>query len=155
MAIKDITKDKTLERGLDFAQTSAQYYTGRVIDFTNDADLASVFTHPIFDLAIGEAYDTLYIFVKEACTSGGAATIRFRIGTGGDFLTGLIPVGNLGLGHRYKFGGTAIGGTDGIEDGFAATTAQTIQMAVGTAAMTAGKLYVVLGKLRNLDRIIK
>ena len=109
------------------------------LDFVDDGASATG-THNVLDVAVGECLLGGYFFVETAVTSSGSATVQFGINS--DTLSGAIPKANLALGDCGVFGFHTTDDTT-THSGFAYTTAKTLDVIVGTAAITAGNLLIV------------
>ena len=92
-------------------------------------------------IPVGDAFVGGYVIVTTAFTSGGSATLRFSIN--GDTLTGLLPKADLAIGDVITLQATDVDGTAGVE-GFAVAAAATLDVAVATAAITAGAIRLVV-----------
>lgn len=114
------------------------------IDFTNPdfVGIETVATHKLVTIPIGDALVRGLGVVTTAVLSGGAATLKFNIN--GDDITGLIPKANLAIGDVFDL---VLNNGTGTQSGsgYAHTTALTLDLIVGTSAITAGvvRLYVV------------
>ena len=104
----------------------------RTYDFALDGG-ATADTYKVTDFPDGAAVRLVGIVCKEACTSGGAADISvgFAAGTGTE-LAATIAISKLNAAGKF-------------EAGFASPVSCTdeIEMSIGTAALTAGKLELI------------
>ena len=112
----------------------------------------TVATHNIVAVPSGEAFLRGFFVVTEAFTSGGSATVKFL--TGETDFTGAVAVAALTIGEVFELSPqvdqTATTGVGHYVDG-ATVTAETIDVTIGTAALTAGKGYFVLEFLKVGD----
>jgi len=110
-------------------------------------------THNIAAIPEGFAFLQGAVVVTEAFTSAGSATVKFLTGEA-DF-TGAVPKADLTIGEVFKLEqNLAINATEGAPyyvDG-TTVTAETIDVTVGTAALTAGKAKLVID-LIDISRI--
>ncbi len=109
------------------------------IDFVADGGSATG-THNVLNVGIGKALKGGRFYVIEAVTSSGSATVQFSINS--NTLTGAITKANLALGDNGSFGNHAATATT-TQSGYAYTTAKTLDIIVGGAVITAGKLLVI------------
>jgi hypothetical protein len=104
----------------------------------------TVATHQVRDIAKGNAVVQGYLVVEEDFTSAGLATIQVQLG--GDNLTGAVGKANLVAGDVVPFvlnnGTTTQSGAT-----YAKAAADTLDIVVGTAALTAGKAKIFLVEL--------
>ena len=106
----------------------------------------TVATHKLVTIPIGDAFVGGYLIVTKAVV-GTSSTLRFSIN--GDTLTGLLTEANLAIGDVVTLQATDVDGTAGVE-GFAVTTATTLDVAVGTATLTAGAFVLVVQTMENV-----
>ena len=122
-----------------------QPYETRVYTFdVTDAEfdgIETVATHNIAPIEEGYALIGGCGIVSTAVTSAGSATLKFQVGS--DALTGAIPKANLAAGDVFRllFAESASTESKAL---YAASAADTLDMVVGTAALTAGKITLVL-----------
>lgn len=100
---------------------------------------STVATHNIVPIPVGEALAFAIGYVETAFTSAGSSTHQFQVGS--DTLTGAIPKANLAAGDVIMIGFDANDDTTSAAK-YAKSAADTLDVAVGTAAVTAGKLYL-------------
>jgi hypothetical protein len=102
------------------------------LDFNTLSEIAATGTHDLKKLPAGEALVGLKVVVIEAAASGGAATAQFKV-NGGAINTSAVALAGLAAGfvHNLNVSGVAAYGEN------------TIQLTVGGAAYTGGKLLVV------------
>lgn len=141
MAATDIS---ALVRQSPAAQTHTQPTITRVfkVDFS-DARFSGIegqFAHPIAPIPLGEALIGGCIIVTSDIT-GATGTLTWQIGS--DTLTGLMPVDNLETGDVHRLLFAVAGGTES-KAAYAHTTADTLDMDVNTADITAGVFLLVL-----------
>lgn len=105
-----------------------------LLDFANVADITATGTHDLFDIPAGETLVGLKVVVIAAVTSGGAATIQFKIG-GSVINSTALALSGVAKGFVHNF---AVSGVNAYSDG-----TKPLQMTVGTAAVTGGQLLVI------------
>jgi hypothetical protein len=115
----------------------------------------AVATHNIIAVPVGFAFLDAHVVVTEAFTSGGSATVQFK--TGEANFTGAVPKADLTVGEVFHLNQnlaiTAVVGAPYFVDG-TTVTAETIDVAIGTADLTAGKAkfivrFVDINNLQN------
>ena len=127
----DITNRKISVPGVNAAANFVKQYA-YMLDFTNLAEIAKTGTHKLVNLPAGEALMALKVVVIDKVTSGGAATVQFKVN--GAAVTA-APVALAGLGDGF---------THNLNiSGIAAYGENTLQLTVGTADLTGGKLLVI------------
>jgi hypothetical protein len=103
-----------------------------MLNMNTNADIASVGTHKIVALPEGEALVGLKVIVVEGITSGGAATVQFKLNDAAINSSALALAG-LATGYVHKLN---VAGLKGYG-------ANTLQLTIGTAAITGGKIMVI------------
>jgi hypothetical protein len=103
--------------------------------------IETVATHNLVTIPEGKALVKGFAVVKDAVTSDGNATVQFKVGS--DTLTGAVAKANLAAGDVIELSPNDADGTGGVA-GYAAAAADTLDMTVGTAALTAGRFLLVL-----------
>lgn len=109
-----------------------------LVDLKEVSDAQAVGTHTIALLPRGSAVLGLKVVVLDAVTSSGAATLAFKaqVGVG----TAAAVGGSLALSSLAKGCGHALSVAGGVVQGDGDVK---LQMTVGTAAITGGRLMVV------------
>ena len=113
------------------------------LDFgdSDNAAMLATGTHNVFTIEQGKALLGAYGVVEDAVTSGGSATVQFKVGS--DTLTGALPVANLAAGDSFTIATGSVTGTTSVAS-YAKSAADTLDIAVATAALTAGRILVYL-----------
>jgi len=109
-------------------------------------------THKLVPVPEGEAFLDGYAVVTEAFTSGGAATVQFKTGSGN--FTGTLAVAILTVGTVIPLYPVAsITATDGVAHYVDGTTIteETVDATIATADLTAGKAKLCLRFLKVAD----
>ena len=103
-----------------------------LLDMNTLSEIAEVGTHDFAKLPAGEALVGFKAVVINKMTSGGAATAQFKV-NGSAINSSALALSGLtdGLSHNFNVSGIAAYGEN------------TLQLTVGTAAFTGGKLLVV------------
>ena len=100
-------------------------------------------THNVIALPKGEAVTRVRVIALENTTSGGSATLQFKVAfgeTAENINTSAVGISNLAAGDVYDL---PVNGVKGYDEAVGAV----IQLAVGSAALTAVKLLVVVETL--------
>jgi hypothetical protein len=127
----DITNKNIDVPGVNSATNFIKQYAFEV-DFNTMSEIAEAGTHKLKRLPPGEAVVGLKVVVIEKAASGGAATAQFKVNENAVNTTALALAALAdGFTHNFNVSGIAAYGTN------------TIQLTVGTAAFTGGKLLVV------------
>lgn len=127
----DITNKNITVPGVNSATNFVKQYA-YLLDMTTFSEIAEVGTHDLAKLPAGEALVGLKAVVIDKMTSGGAATAQFKVNGAVINSTALALSGLAdGLTHNFNVSGIAAYGKN------------TLQLTVGTAAFTGGKLLVV------------
>jgi hypothetical protein len=107
-----------------------------MLDFGTNAEIAATGTHDLVKLPAGEAVVGFKIVAVEGAASGGAATAQFKL-NGSAINSSAIALAALadGMVHNVNVSGIAAYGEN------------TLQLTVGGAAYTAGKLLVIVETL--------
>jgi hypothetical protein len=102
------------------------------LDFNTLSEIAATGTHDLKKLPAGEALVGLKVVVIEAAASGGAATAQFKV-NGSAINSTAVALAGLAAGfvHNLNVSGVAAYGEN------------TIQLTVGGAAYTGGKLLCI------------
>lgn len=109
-------------------------------DFATRAGIGATGTHDIIKLPKGEALQAVRVIALETATSGGAATLQFKLafnGTAGNINTSTIALTGLAKGVTQNVVVTGIKSFDSEYEGV-------IQMTVGGAEYTGGKFLLIL-----------
>ena len=104
------------------------------LDFDNVAAITATGTHDVIKVPAGETLVGLKVIVVGAVTSGGAGTVQFKVGGNAINSTALALAG-LAKGFVHNF---TVSGVNGYSNG-----SVPIQLTVGTAALTGGKLLCI------------
>lgn len=134
----DITNINIRIPGVNAATNFVQEYAFG-IDFVTLSGIAATGTHSIFKLPKGEALVGLRVIAVESATSGGAATLQFKVsvnGTAANINSSTVALAGLAKGMVQRFNASGI-------KTFDSDVESVIQMTVGTAAYTGGKLLVI------------
>lgn len=127
----DITNKNISVPGVNSATNFIKQYAFE-LDMNTMSEIAATGTHDIAKLPDGEALVGLKIVVIEKATSGGAATAQFKVNGNAIHSTALALAGLAdGFTHNYNVSGIAAYGEN------------TLQLVVGAAAYTGGKLLVI------------
>lgn len=102
------------------------------LDFNTMSEIAATGTHDLKKLPAGEALVGFKVVVIEKAASGGAATAQFKV-NGTAINSTAVALAGLAAGfvHNLNVSGVAAYGEN------------TIQLTVGTAALTGGKLLCI------------
>lgn len=118
--------------------------------------LKTVATHNLIEIPAGKALVGCRVLIQTAFTSDGSATVQFKIGS--EVLTAAIPVASLVEGavinlnfNTWSGAGTVATSTCALTSAapsggtvsYIKTTADTLDMAVAVAALTAGKFILI------------
>lgn len=107
-----------------------------LLSFANMSEIAAVGTHDLVDFEDGEALVGLRVIAIDGATSGGAATAQFKWSVDG-------TSANINS-STYALSGLAAGMVqNAVVSGVKAYGKGTLQLTVGTAAFTGGKLLVI------------
>jgi hypothetical protein len=107
-----------------------------ILNFNTAADITAVDTHAIVSIPAGEALTGLKVIVVEDITSSGSATVQFKL-SGTAINSTAISLTNLKKGYATAFNAANI--KNNIDD----ETANILQLTVGSAAITGGKIMVI------------
>ena len=110
-------------------------------------EILAVGTHNVIALPRGEAITKIRIVALDATTSGGSATLQFKVAFGEvaeNVGTSAVAIANLAAGDVYDF---AVNGIKGYE----AESGAVIQLSVGAAALTGMKLLVIVETIPVVD----
>ena len=114
--------------------------------FLNGAEVPEILatgTHNVIALPKGEAVTGVRVIALENTTSGGSATLQFKVDFGGtaeNINTSAVGIANLSAGDVHDW---PVNGVKGYDE----TSGAVIQLAVGSAALTAVKLLVIVETL--------
>lgn len=134
----DITNINIKVPGVNTATNYVQQYAF-MVDFATLSGIAATGTHNIVKLPKGEALQSLKIFAVEGATSGGSATLQFKLsvnGTVGNVNSSAVALAGLAKGMVQNFAVTNI-------KAFDAEAEAILQLVVGSAAYTGGKLLLI------------
>ena len=110
----------------------------KVTPVSDSTDTAAA--HEIITLPANSFVTEGYVVVTTTCTSGGSATVKW--GTGSKDYSGAIPVANLAANDVVKL---QIMDYEDVDGGAGySTSADTFDMTIATAALTAGVMYVMI-----------
>lgn len=137
MASADITTKDTLVKGVN-STTNYIRSEAHILDGVENPGIMAADTHDLFVIPAGNALVGLKVIALDSTTSGGSATVTFKAKVGTETATAVgsaIAKANLAAGfvHNLAVATLAYSGTAGT----------TIEMTVGTAALTAVKLLVI------------
>lgn len=121
-------------QGPSFAR---HYIIEPVADGVHEVDGGS--PHQLFEVGASECLRSLQVVVLTTVTSGGSATVQFQAN---DTITGAVGKANLAAGDTMVFGTGGITSTSTF-GGYANGTAYDVELIVGTADLTAGKLLLI------------
>jgi hypothetical protein len=103
-----------------------------MLNMNTNADIAAVGTHNIVALPEGEALVGLKVIVVDGVTSGGSATVQFKVNDTAINSTAFTLAG-LATGYVHSLN---VAGLKGYG-------ANTLQLTIGVAAITGGKIMVI------------
>jgi hypothetical protein len=103
-----------------------------LLDFGINSEVAAAATHDLVNIPAGEVLVGLKVISVSAVTSGGAATVQFKIG-GSAINSNTISLAGLAQGMVHSF---AVANINGEGE-------KVLQLTVGSAAITGGKLLLV------------
>ena len=127
----DITNKNIAIPGVNSATNFVQQYSF-LLDLDNVADITAVGTHNLVKLPADEALVGLKLIIVKGLTSGGSATAQIKVNGTAINTTALALAGLAeGLVHNYNVAGIKAYGEN------------TLQLTVGTAAFTGGKVLVI------------
>lgn len=127
----DITNRNIAVPGVNSATNFTRQYA-YLLDMNTMSAIAEVGTHNLVNLPEKEALTALKIVVIEKATSSGSATAQFKVNGTAINSTALALSGlAVGMSHNINVSGIAAYGNN------------TLQLTVGTAAYTGGKLLVI------------
>ena len=139
MASADITTKDTLVKGVN-SENNYIRSEAHILDGVENPGILAADTHSLFKIPKGNALVGLKVISLATATSGGSATVQFKtkVGTASaEAINGsAIALAKLAAGEVHNFNAAAI-------VTYSATADTTIQMTVGTAALTAVKLLVI------------
>ena len=150
MAATDITTNKDFDVNPRHVFHSHIKTVAKKIDGALSAGLWTVATHNIIQIPIGWALVGGYI-VCTTTAAGATATLQVKI-SDTETLTGLLPVAALAKGEVFPFRSGAVSAVVGWTNAYAHTAAQTLDIAIATAALTAG-VFVVVAELVDIKAI--
>jgi hypothetical protein len=127
----DITNRNIAVPGVNSATNFTKQYAF-LLDMNTMSAIAEVGTHSLVNLPEKEALTALKIVVIEKATSSGAATAQFKV-NGTAVNSSALALSALADGYTHNIN----------VSGVAAYGANTLQLTVGTAAYTGGKLLVI------------
>lgn len=133
MANADITNKDITVPGVNSA-TNFIKSTAFELDFAVVSDIVAVGTHDLIDIPAGETLVGLKVIVVGAVTSGGAGTVQFKVG-GNTINSTALALAGLAKGFVHNL---VVTGVNAYSDGTVP-----IQLTVGTAALTGGKLLCI------------
>lgn len=138
MAAADITAKDTLVKGVN-SMNQYTRYKAHLIDGTEHSGILASDTHDLFTIPKGNMLTGLKLVAKADTTSSGSATVQFKakIGSTAEAIHTAIGKGDLATGDVFACDVQKIKAYDPDNDII-------IQMTVGTAALTALKLFVIV-----------
>jgi hypothetical protein len=142
----DITNVITRVPGVNTA-TNYVRQDAHVFDFTNLAAVGEVGTHDVIKLPRGAALQALRVFALDGAMSSGAATLQFKLsvaGTAAAINSSAIALSGLAKGMSHNIVASGI-------KSFDADSEAVIQITVGTAAFTGGKILVIAETIPAID----
>lgn len=110
-----------------------------LLDFT-EIGVTATGTHDLIDIPAGTAVVKLKLFAVEGVTSGGSATLQFKVhdgNTADNINSTALAIANLADGDVTEI---VVNGTKGI----VSEKGGKLQLAIGTAALTGGKVVMVV-----------
>lgn len=131
----DITNKNILIPGVNSATNFVQEYAVE-LDLGAMAEIAATGTHDLLKLPAGVALVGLKAVVVDAVTSGGAGTVQFKV-NGSAVNSTALSIAQLAKGMVHTMG----------VNGIAAYGENTLQLTVGTAALTGGKVLLIVETL--------
>lgn len=134
----DITNKNIKVPGVNCATNYVQQYA-YCVDFATLDGIAGTGTHDIVKLPKGEALLGLRIVALESATSGGSATLQFKLSVGGTATainSSTIALAGLTAGMIQNLPANNLKSFSGDGEGV-------LQMVVGTAAYTGGKFLLI------------
>lgn len=137
MASADITNKDTHVRGVNSPNNYIRS-EAHLIDGVENPGILAQDTHDLFVLPKGNALVGLKIIALDSTTSSGSATVTFKAKVGTETATAVgsaIAKANLAAGFVHNLAVATLA--------YSTTADTTIQMTVGTAALTAAKLLVI------------
>lgn len=135
----DITNQNIRVPGVNAAGSFVKQQS-YVVDFATISGIAAIGTHDIIKLDKGDALVGVRVFAIEGVASSGAATLQLKLafnGTAANINSSAVALAGLAKGFVQNFPVTGIKSFDNDYEGV-------IQMVVGTAAYTGGKLLLVV-----------
>jgi hypothetical protein len=122
------------------------------IDLANAdyAGVKTVATHNLAPIPEGFALVKAFVVVEDAITSDGNATLTFSVGS--DALSGAVAKAGLAAGDVVELSVSDADGTAGKAT-YAKSAADTLDVAVGVAALTAGRFILVM-ELLDVETIL-
>jgi hypothetical protein len=127
----DITNKKIAVAGVNSNTNFIKQYAF-LLDMNTMADIAAVGNHDLAKLPAGEALTGLKIVVIEKAVSSGAATAQFKV-NGSAVNSSALALAGLAEGFTHNLNVA----------GIAAYGENTLQLTVGGAAYTGGKLLLI------------
>lgn len=131
----DITNKNIAVPGVNSPANFVRQYSYQ-LDFVNASEVAATGTHDLQKLPAGESLIGLKVIVIDAVTSGGAGTLQFKVKVG----TASTAIHSSAI----ALAGVAKGFVHNLNvSGVLATGENILQLTVGTAALTGGKLLII------------
>jgi len=140
MASADITSKDTSVKGVN-SPTNYIRSEAHLIDGVENPGILAADTHSLFVIPKGNAIVGLKVVALSDTTSAGSATVTFKVKVGTETATAVgsaIAKANLAAGFVHNLAVATLAYGSGSSDDI------TIQMTVGTAALTAAKLLVIV-----------
>ena len=137
MASADITSKDTLVFGVN-STNNYVHSEAHIIDGVENPGVLAQDTHDLFKIPAGNALVGLKIVALDSTTSSGSATVTFKAKVGTETATAVgsaIAKANLAAGFVHNLAVATLA--------YSGTADTTIEMTVGTAALTAVKLLVI------------
>ena len=137
MASADITTKDTLVKGVNSMNNYVRS-EAHILDGVENSGILAQDTHDLFVIPAGNALVGLKVIALSSTTSSGSATVQFKAKVGTETATAVgsaIAKANLAAGFVQNLAVATLAYSD--------TAGTTIEMTVGTAALTAVKLLVI------------
>jgi hypothetical protein len=117
------------------------------IDFATITGIAEVGTHDLIKIKKGDAVQALRVVALDSATSGGAATLQFKVafnGSGAAVNSTAVALAGLAAGSVQNMTVSGIKAFDAEADGV-------LQITVGGAAYTGGKFLLIVETVPAVD----
>jgi hypothetical protein len=137
----DITNKNLQIPGVN-SNTNYKIERAYLLNFGTNAEVAEVGTHDLQKIPAGEAVVGFKIVSVDTVTSGGAGTVQFKLKNGtavGNLNSSTVALASLAQGMAHSINVNGIN-TYGEND-------NVLQLTVGTANLTGGKLLIIVETL--------